>query len=121
MKIARFDLRSIHNFDFGPKHRVDHLQMVRRRTAKVFVAPQGESILEQLTNRRNRPSDVYGALLKDRVRDELVKHGVFPADAKFTMQWSQKAGCQCGCSPGFVVRGTTTGVDIYVDVEEKQA
>jgi hypothetical protein len=32
--------------------------------------------------------------------------------------WSQRAGCGCGCSPGFLVnKGFSYGKEIYVDVE----
>jgi hypothetical protein len=30
--------------------------------------------------------------------------------------WSQKAGCQCGCSPGFIVKGGIPK-DVFVSVE----
>jgi hypothetical protein len=34
------------------------------------------------------------------------------------LRWDRKAGCGCGCSPGFVASGTReTGWSLYVDVE----
>jgi hypothetical protein len=31
------------------------------------------------------------------------------------VNWSQYAGCSCGCSPGFIVKGVK-GLDIHVDI-----
>jgi len=34
------------------------------------------------------------------------------------VRWSAKAGCGCGCSPGFVVDGYAGGNDVFATVEE---
>jgi len=31
----------------------------------------------------------------------------------WTFTWNQKAGCGCGCSPGFVVGGCPTNIEIF--------
>lgn len=66
---------------------------------RVFVwdATVEETVMEQLINRRNRPEDLYRAV----------------AEAAFAalgydepgLKWSQKAGCTCPCSPGFIAKG----------------
>lgn len=69
-----------------------------------------ETILENLVNRRNRPVQFY----KDQIIPALIKQHPKLADA--TMRWSQKAGCRCGCSPGFILNIKATS-DIHVDLK----
>ena len=51
-----------------------------------------ENVLENLENRFNRPVSEYRRLLKPVFKAMGVK-----------ARWSQKAGCSCGCSPGFIL------------------
>lgn len=67
------------------------------KKSRIYIFPKGESILENLNNRRQRPHTAYK---KELVPEILQKLGL-PADTK--VAWSQKAGCACGCSPGFVI------------------
>lgn len=80
------------------------------RDGRVHVFTKGESILENLQNRRQRPHTVYK---KEVIPAVLAAMGL-PADTK--VRWSQKAGCTCGCSPGFIV-DAVRGVTAYVTVE----
>ena len=70
----------------------------RAYTAKprLYVHVDGENILENLAFRTNRPSRLYREILPAAFK----KLGI-PGDTK--AYWSQKAGCSCGCSPGFVL------------------
>lgn len=77
---------------------------------RVYIFVKGETVLENLQNRRHRPVTVY----KKEIIPQLKAH--FPDGVKFS--WSQKAGCSCGCSPGFIVHGDV-GREIYVDLEVK--
>ncbi len=89
------------------------IQDLRRRNnnskTRVFIWPD-ESIRENLENRRNRPHRDW----KPFVENALNMFGI-----NFErVGWSQKAGCQCGCSPGFVVFGDDRpGYDISVYLE----
>lgn len=80
------------------------------KQTRIYVWPQGESILENLENRRQRP---YTAYKKEVIPAVLEKMGL-PADTK--VRWSQYAGCSCPCSPGFIVDGDSRR-DVHVDVE----
>lgn len=62
-------------------------------------------VLEDLANRVRRPHQ----LLKGDVHDALERIGMDGA-----LQWSQKAGCSCGCSPGFILTYPAPGVDVWV-------
>ena len=76
-----------HNFDYES----------RSRGSRIYVWPEGETILDNLRNRRMRP---YNAFRK-KIIPNVLTHMGWPADTK--VRWSQKAGCRCGCSPGFIV------------------
>ena len=69
---------------------------------RVYFSPSGESILEQLFNRRERPHLAY----RDLMPEVLDKVGLNEKDSnglikQVKFRWSQKAGCSCPCSPGF--------------------
>jgi hypothetical protein len=86
---------------------------------RIYVGEVGESVFENLNNRFGRPVNEYRAA----VLEALTSIGI--TDHK--VAWSQKAGCSCGCSPGFILRvkeGVVrhvaedgfTPVDIYVSI-----
>lgn len=62
---------------------------------RVYFGHEGENVLENFGNRACRPRDLYKTYLPD-VAEALG----LPRTTKF--RWSQKAGCSCGCSPGFI-------------------
>lgn len=67
----------------------------RRQTKpRVYVWAEGETILENLQNRRSRPISQY----REWALIAMAERGM-----KGELRWSQKAGCSCGCSPGFIV------------------
>jgi len=69
----------------------------RRDKAILFVWAQDEGAgLEQFIYRHNRPVQLYRSLLP-----EIFEKLGLPADTK--ARWSQKAGCSCPCSPGFIL------------------
>lgn len=74
----------------------------RRGSSRVHVfAEEGtETILDDLMNRHNRPVETWRVLATRTLR-EL---GLNPTEAYMKLRWSQKAGCSCGCSPGFVMK-----------------
>lgn len=63
---------------------------------RLYVWVDGENMLENFAYRENRPSKLYRKFLP-----EIFATLGLPADTKAT--WSQKAGCGCGCSPGFIL------------------
>ena len=93
----------------------------RRRTVKpsrLYVCLP-ETILENLENRRNR--DV--AVMRSHARIGIQMLNELPAgeaqlDVRGTkLRWSQKAGCNCGCSPGFILETHLWAQDIgYFDL-----
>ena len=78
------------------------------RKLRVYFFPEKESIMDNLLKRRSRPVDEYRRLLP-----KVFTWAGLPADTKAS--WSQRAGCRCGCSPGFVLN-TTGASDLFVDV-----
>lgn len=76
----------------------------------VYVSVPGKTVFEQLVNRRSRP---YKAL-RPIVLEELTKRGI-----KFTnIRWSQRAGCSCPCSPGFIIQGGDIGKNYWLTIED---
>lgn len=77
--------------------------------SRAYVHAKGETIWQNLNNRRNRPISLYRSML-------LEAH----PELEGRIRWSQNAGCSCGCSPGFiidhVVRVDGTPADIYLTI-----
>ena len=78
------------------------------RPSRIYVHAVGESIMDNLMNRRSRPYRMYREMLSDQP---------FMKDAR----WSQRAGCSCPCSPGFIADRRYTNeegkpVDYHVSI-----
>ncbi len=83
----------------------------RRKAAHAYFFLTGESILENLKNRRSRPSKEFRKLLWGILKKEgYTEHEVG------RVAWSQYCGCSCGCSSGFRIEGVY-GKDFFIDVE----
>ena len=76
---------------------------------RVYVFPKGETLMDNLMNRKARPYTVY----KKEVLPSVFRAMGLPENTK--ARWSQYAGCSCPCSPGFVL--DVRGSDVFVDVE----
>lgn len=63
---------------------------------RMYVGVAGETILENLMLRRQRPYREYKRMILP------VFNKVAPWQIT-QMGWRQKAGCACGCSPAFVI------------------
>jgi len=88
-----------------------HKIQTRRQTGHAYFFLTGESIMENLYNRRNRPVKQFKKLLWDVLKQEgATEHQI----GRIT--WSQRCGCSCGCSPGFRIEGFY-GRDIFIDVQ----
>lgn len=63
---------------------------------RIYFWPKNESVLENLQNRRSRPYSHYRRLFPKLVKMLRLK-------GELKANWSQYAGCTCGCSPAFIV------------------
>jgi hypothetical protein len=63
----------------------------------IYVWPKGESLMENLQNRRERPYTAYKKMLQPLFAELGIS-----ANAK--LAWNQRAGCSCPCSPGFFIK-----------------
>ena len=87
----------------------------RKSKARMYFWPVGETVVEQLFNRRNRPNSEYRKL----VTLALVEAGIELSQAtRVKAQWSQYAGCSCPCSPGFIL-SELYGKDFHITYEVK--
>ena len=75
------------------------------KSTRIYVWASEFNVIEDLQNRTRRPHDAW----RPRVLDVLKTLGF--TDVR--MYWSQKAGCSCGCSPGFVVRPVNDGIRLF--------
>jgi len=71
-----------------------HRQSANR--LRLFVFVDGQSIVEGLIHRYDKPYEFYREEILPRV---LKRLGLEDVIGRAT--WSQKCGCSCGCSPGF--------------------
>jgi len=67
----------------------------RFKKSRLYIFTKGETILDDLANRRSRPHQMYKSLLPQifQALDLPVK----------PVRWSQYCGCTCPCSPGFII------------------
>jgi hypothetical protein len=82
---------------------------------RVYLSFKGETIVDDLMNRRRRPYEVIKPLLAELLACETKAQDV-------KLSWSQKAGCSCGCSPGFIVSGYVPSLersDAWIQIEDK--
>ena len=91
-----------------------------RDNNKCYIWAEGESAIDNLTNRYNRPYKFY--------QEEILPIILKEVDAKYPEYqistnvkdwgWRQKCGCKmCGCSPGFIQKTTHGTVTISAVVE----
>jgi hypothetical protein len=71
---------------------------------KLFIWPDGESVMDNLFNRHNRPSKVWKEELIPAIIGKLkeVNPEVYEIVHNEEWGWRQKCGCSCPCSPGFI-------------------
>lgn len=86
----------------------------KRRTPHLYVFPTGESIVENLMNRRERPYKKWYPLIP-----QILKKAGFSQEEiqAINPSWSQKCGCSCGCSPGFKLNGSSEMKDVFADIQ----
>lgn len=86
----------------------------RATKMRIYFWPVGETILENVQNRRGRPYNEFRKMIPEILRrHQFDEHAIHTAHPK----WSQKAGCSCGCSPGFIIDGIQfSNKVIHVDV-----
>ena len=84
----------------------------KNKYGRIYVWIKGESILGNLLNRRSRPYNYYKTEI---IPTALRALGIDPAKK---VNWSQKAGCSCPCSPGFIAKDIPQfrGKSVHIDV-----
>lgn len=95
-------------FDRKPRHSTSR--------SIIYVHPHGETIIENLINRRSRPIKLFRQHAEEALKERGISYS--------KLRWNQKAGCGCGCSPGFIaedvqMHGQYQPLEIWVEIEEK--
>jgi hypothetical protein len=87
---------------------------------RIYIFPKGETLIENLGNRKHRPYTAYKKevlpVLLERLEQENPNE--FACITGRKIHWSQYAGCSCPCSPGFIIDTPNGLFDISVDIEE---
>ena len=95
----------------NPSARPQYLSGRHRQTkSRLYIDTKDETILENLANRRSRPTQVYKSVLP-----QIFQALGVPVKP---VRWSQYAGCNCPCSPGFILYGVY-GKNYAVTVEKE--
>lgn len=76
---------------------------------RIYFFPSRENVIEGMMRRGIRPHQVWRKLLPIVLKKANKSDKLAEAAA-----WSQKAGCSCGCSPGFVVEGLDQDISVSV-------
>lgn len=93
---------------------------------KIYVWPHGETIVENLYNRRNRPHTFYRKtvipMLMEALRNDASQSEAYEILRWAKWSWNQKCGCSiCPCSPGFVADiGGWGAYDVHVTITQDQ-
>lgn len=82
-----------------------------RWRSKMYIWPEGETVLDNLFNRRNRPAKVWQEQVIPVILEKLKETNpeVYEVIKDQKWGWRQKCGCTCPCSPGFVSYHDTGG------------
>lgn len=76
---------------------------------RVYIWPEGETVIDNLMNRKSRPYNIY----KKEIMPEVLKE--LGLDPEMKVRWSRYAGCSCPCSPGFILP-MNLGYDVHVTI-----
>lgn len=85
---------------------------------RIFVFYKDETVRQLFERRFKRPVDGWREIAAGAANMcGLSTKGRTIAEA---VSWSRKAGCSCGCSPGFILKSDyyRPGFDIYVTINE---
>ena len=90
----------------------------RSQKNRLHIFLENESLRENLMLRFSRPYKFYKKEVIPMILERLKKTNpdVYKKIKNSTWNWSQKAGCSCGCSPGFI-GSTKDMLNIYVDIK----
>jgi hypothetical protein len=89
---------------------IEKMKPDRMTKTVVYVSFEGDGIAWPGTARERHAAETKAnKKVAERVLATLGLQGV--------PQYSRKAGCSCGCSPGFIVTGNSSGWDIFVTVK----
>lgn len=113
MQVGNIDVRDVRDQELNKLTYSQQREWFKKRytKARVYFSFKGETVLDNLMNRKGRP---YNALRREAMPEVLKQMGL-PADTK--VRWSQYAGCSCPCSPGFIVEDERAmGKTVWVEV-----
>src|SRR5262249_1996513 len=98
---------------------VSKQQVEQSDRMRVYFFHEGENIAHNLAWRYTRPIQWYFELLPAVLRDaEIATTETEAQEALKLATWHQEAGCECGCSPGIVLRRPAP-FDLFVKISSR--
>jgi len=80
---------------------------------RLYLDLKKEILMDNLQNRRSRLHiEIKKVLSLDK--DLLQQLNIKDISQ---LSWSQKAGCSCGCSPGFIISSQDKATDYWLTIE----
>lgn len=73
----------------------------------IYIIINSPTVMKEIQDKKDKYQNVF----RKEVLPTVFQKAKMPLDTKVV--WSDKAGCSCGCSPGFLITGQK-GFDIYV-------
>jgi hypothetical protein len=99
---------SIDGMKFNTTSHIQHYGMSHKKM-RIYLFPKNETIRENIENRRNRDRNLWR-----KITLQIMKEYGFQ---NIEMTFSQKAGCACGCSPGFIV-DIKNGLEMFINYKQ---
>jgi len=84
----------------------------KSNASRIYIWPNGETIIQNLINRRQRPYTQY----RREVLPKLFSQLGWSPDTR--VRWSSYAGCSCPCSPGFIVTDGPRRLSVSVTISD---
>ena len=73
----------------------------------IYIFINSPTVMKEIQEKK----DKYQNVIRKEVLPTVFKKAKMPLNTRVI--WSDKAGCSCGCSPGFLITGYN-GMDIFV-------
>jgi hypothetical protein len=98
---------------------VSKQQVQQSDRMRVYFLHEGEDIAHNLAWRYTRPIQWYFEMLPAILRDAgIATTDAEAQEALSVATWQQEAGCECGCSPGIVLRRSAP-FDLFVKIASR--
>ena len=89
----------------------------RWATSRLYINARSDnsfSVEEQLLNRRLAPKKSLTTFVRTQFIKALQQKYPNIGDDAISLKWSRKAGCGCGCSPGYIIKTNNNAIVLNI-------